>query len=211
LVYDGCMPRKTLALISGLVLVTVILFIIALRTGQQAQQQPANQPPPQQTQPTADVAHTVLTMSPNPLDVAPGTEGTISVDVDTADNPVTAVQLELMYDPTMLTNVVVTPGPLFKGSVVLINKNNPTTGKYTYAFGIQPSQQTVKGTGTVATITFTAKGTVGKQSQITLLPTSLVTARGVATSVLKMGSGTTVVLGSGTASQPQTVTTAPGY
>src|SRR6185437_11413714 len=134
------MPKKTLALISGLVVVTIVLFIIALRAGQQSQA--PSVPPAQQTQPTVAVpAHTVLQINPNPLTVAPGQVGHVNITMDTQDNNVTAVQLELGYDPRVISNVKVTPGPLFTNPVVLIDKNNPTTGRYTYAFGITPNAQ----------------------------------------------------------------------
>ena len=189
------MPKKTLALISGLVVVTIILFIIALRAGQQASA--PSIPPTQQAQPTAMVpAHTVLQVGPNPITVAPGQVGQASVMMDTSDNDVTAVQLELGYDPRVIANVKVTPGTLFTNPVVLIDKNNPVTGRYTYAFGITPNAQVVKGTGVVATVSFTVlPGTVGKQMQLGLLPSSLVTARGVAESVLKSATGTVITVG----------------
>jgi hypothetical protein len=185
------MPKKTLALISGLVVVTIVLFIIALRAGQQSSA--PSIPAGQQAQPTAAVpAHTVLQFSQNPLNVAPG-------QVDTSDNNVTAVQLELGYDPRIISNVKVTPGPLFSNPVVLINKNNPVAGRYTYAFGITPNSPAVKGTGVVATVTFTPLyGSTGKDMQLGLLPTTLVTARGVAQSVLKSATGTVITVGSST-------------
>ncbi|HWY79418.1 MAG TPA: cohesin domain-containing protein, partial [Candidatus Sulfotelmatobacter sp.] len=175
------MPKKTLALIAGLVVVTIVLFIIALRAGQQQQ---APSIPQIAVQPTVAVpAHSVLKLGPNPLTIAPGQQGSVDVTIDTSDNNVTAVQLELGYDPNIVSNVKVTPGPLFTNPVVLINKNNPQTGRYTYAFGITPNAQAVKGTGVVATVTFTAlPGTLGKSMQIGLLSTSLVTARGIAQS-----------------------------
>jgi len=188
------MPRKTLALISGLVVVTVILFIIALKTGKQ-EMQPAPTPSVQPS-PTS-VAHSVLSFSPNPVTVQPGGQGSVAVTIDTSDNAVTAVQLEIAYDPSAVTNIKVTSGSLFASPTVLINKNDAKKGRYTYAFGITPNGKTVSGTGSVAAITFTAKGALGTQSQLTLLPTSLVTARGVASSVLKSATGTTVVIGSG--------------
>lgn len=199
------MPRKTLALILGLVLVTVILLIIAIQNGQQQTQKMKKEQV--QVTPTVDVAHTLLTMSPDPVEVLSGRQGSVEVHIDTSDNAVTAIQLELLYDPTMLSNVKVTPGPLFTNSVVLINKNNAQTGRYTYAFGISPSQKTISGTGVAATITFTARGVAGKQSQIIMQPTSLVTARGVASSVLKSGTGATVVIAPPTsATTPRTTT-----
>jgi hypothetical protein len=197
------MPKKTLALISGLVVVTIVLFVIALRAGQQQQapavpqsNQMAHQAPPVP-------AHTVLELGPNPLTVAPGGQGSVSVNINTSDNDVTAVQLELGYDPHVISNVKVTSGSLFTSPVVLIDKNNPATGRYTYAFGITPSAQPIKGTGVVANITFTTNpSAVGKSIQIGLLPTSLVTARGVAQSVLKSSTGTVLTVSSAGAVAP---------
>lgn len=191
LVYDEYMPRKTLALIVGLVLVTIILFIIALNTGErqtstQTMQQPTTQPTP------TPIAHTTLTLSPNPVDLLSGKQGTVDVMIDTSDNKVTAVQLELIYDPLIIGNLKIVPGKLLPNAVVLINKNDAKTGRMTYAFGIAPNQPTVNGKGVVATITFTARGALGTQSSLTLLPTTLVTAQGVSDSVLKSSSGTVV-------------------
>lgn len=186
------MPRKTLALILGLVLVTVILFIIAIQTGKNQTNQ--MEQAKLQATPTPDVAHTVLSMSPDPVEVVSGVTGTVSVNIDPSDNPVTAIQLEILYDPTMLSNVKVTPGPLFSTGVGLINKNDVQTGRYTYAVGISPSQNPVSEKGVAALISFVPRGVPGKQSQIILQPTSLATARGVASSVLKSGKGATVVI-----------------
>jgi len=189
------MPRKTLALISGLVLVTIVLFVIALRTGQQSAPD-KSQMPQSQNQAPVSPAHALLMLEPNPYSVAKGTQGKVDVMIDAADHAVTAVQLEIGYDPNYITNVQVTPGSLLPNAVVLINKNNTQTGRLTYAFGIQPNQQTIQGKGSVATISFTTKATVasGSQTQLGLLPTSLVTARGVAASVLKSATGTVVTI-----------------
>jgi len=182
--------------------VTIVLFIVALRAGQQQQAPSATAPSPMAQQPTPVIpAHTTLLLGPNPLTVAPGQTSTVNITMDTSDNNVTAVQLELGYDPNIISIVKVAPGPMFTQTpVVLIDKNNPTSGRYTYAFGITPSSQPVKGNGVVATVTFTTKaGAVGKDTQIGLLPTSLVTARGVAQSVLKSASGTVVTVSSSAA------------
>jgi len=162
----------------------------------------------------ASVAHSVLSLSPNPITVAPGQQGSLDVTINTSDNDVTAVQLEIAYDPNVVGNVKVTPGPLFPNPVVLINQNDAKAGRFTYAYGITPRNQPIKGTGSVATITFTAKGAVGKQSQLALLPTTLVTARGVANSVLKEATGTMVTIGSagqGGAMEKSTSSGSAGY
>ena len=198
------MPRKTLALISGLVIVTVILFVIALRTSNQQTTQLPPTPMAQQPAPTS-AAHTMLSLLPNPVNVAAGRQESVSVNIDTSDNAVTAVQLEIAYDPHVLSNLQVTPGQLFPNAVVLINKNNPQTGRMTYAFGIAPNQPTIQGTGAVATITFTAKVGASGASQLALLPTTLVTARGIATSVLKSSSGTIINIGSAGGTMQRTI------
>lgn len=196
------MPRKTLALISGLVIVTVVLFVVALNVNKKPAEKPKTQAPA--TQPTEAVpAHSVLTTNPNPVVVPPGGQGQVAVNIDTSDNDVTAVQLELGYDPNVIGNVKVTPGALFVNPVVLLSQDNPTTGRYTFAAGIAPSGQVLKGQGVVATITFTTKaGTLGKSTQLGLLPTSLVTARGVDKSVLKTATGTVVTVGTVTPTTP---------
>lgn len=187
------MPRKTLALISGLILVTVILFIVAIRSNNPQQPSTSTTLPSTQVQVSPTIpANSILTLSPNPVAVQVGKKGTVAVNIDTSSNEVTAVQLEIAYDPNFISNVKVTPGALFENPVLLINKINTLEGRYTYAFGIMPNRPTIRGVGTVATITFTALNKPGKQSQLALLPTTLVTARGVSESVLKSASGTLI-------------------
>lgn len=192
------MPRKTLALISGLVLITFILFVIALKSSK-TEQPPTSIVPTNEDQamygPTATPmvpAHSVLSLSPNPVNAAPGQAGSVAVNIDTSDNEVTAVQLEIAYDPNIIANVQVVPGELFASPVVLINKNVVKEGRFTYAYGITPNHTPIQGSGTAATITFTALNKPGEVSQLTLLPTTLVTARGISNSVLKSSTGTLV-------------------
>jgi len=196
------MPRKTLFLIIGLVIATVILFIVALRAGEKQKQ--VIQPKTITTPTPTPFAFTTLTLSPNPVEVASGKQGSIDVEIDTQTNQVTAVQLELIYDPIVISNVKIIPSDLIANPIVLINKNDIKTGRITYAFGIQPGQKTVKGIGTIATITFTAKGQVGSESYLTLLPTTLVTAQGVPNSVLKTSNSTIVNVVSSAAATPST-------
>jgi len=145
-------------------------------------------------QPLSPLAHTVLSLSPNPLNIIAGGTGKVDVNIDTSDNSATAVQLELSYDPNMLENVNIQPAQFFSSPVTLINKNNPTTGRFTYAFGASPGGQDSPAKGLVATISFTAKNVQASKSDLTLLPETIVTARGEAHSVLKSSSGTQINL-----------------
>jgi len=147
--------------------------------------------------PTSTVpAHSVLSIDPNPVSITPGQKGSVTVNIDPSDNQVTAVQLEIGYDPNFITNVKVVPGILFTNPVVLIDKNTVKEGRYTYAFGIMPNHAAIAVKGHAATITFNVIGNkVGESSQLALLPSSLVTARGISESVLKSATGTIVRIG----------------
>ena len=203
------MPKNTVVLISGLVLVTVVLFMVAFRSSNK------NNVVNNQVTPTvANIntpvmvpAYSVLSIDPNPIDVQPGQRVSVNVNLAASDNNVTAVQLEIQYDPLLIGTIQLTPGTMIQNPVVLINKNNIQTGRITYAIGIAPNQPTLTGTGTVATISFLAKK--AGQSELTLLPTSLVTARGVSESVLKSATGAAVNAGAMGGSTSVVVTSTP--
>lgn len=207
------MSKKTLALIISLVVLTAVLLVIALSTKEQKVANNTPSVPSEQPSPTPP-AHSVLTMTPATLDLSTRATGihTVDVAIDSDDNNVTAVQLEIAYDPKVIRNLQVKPGKFFASPTVLLNKNDVKTGRVSYALGISPAQDPEKGTGTVATLTFTVlPGATGTETQITLLPKSLVTARGVGPSVLKSASGVTIMLPTrSTTSVPSTqVSTAP--
>ena len=203
------MSKKTLALIVSLVILTAALLIIALRTNNQQPQTPGEETA--QATPTPP-AESVLTITPDVIDLSAGATGqqTVNVAIDTGTNQVTAVQLELGYDPSVIRNVTVTPGTFFTSPTVLINNNDTEEGRVSYALGIAPTQDPRSGSGTVATISFTVEANAtDTETEITLLPRSLVTARGVGPSVLKSASGVQVILPTGTTqtTQPTTQTT----
>lgn len=191
------MPRKTLALISGLVLVTVVLFIIALKTNNKQAVPVPTPSPAQPTQPMEAVApaHAVLALSPNQVNVSPGQVGSVDLMLDAQEHPVTAVQLQLKYDPAVISNVKVSPGPMFQNPGLLVGKDDPAAGAYRYMIGIGPNQATLQGTGVVAKITFNVKRGATKETTLEVTPESIVTARGVATSVLGSYTGATVTIG----------------
>jgi len=209
------MPKKTIALISGLVIITVILFFIAINS--------SSTPPPDKPSDTAmkedsmndtvsppeasptTPQNSILSINPNPLSVKPGETGTAVVSLNNMGNEVTAIQLEVAYDPNYITNVKVSPGELFSTPVVLINKNNQQEGRYTYAYGIMPNHDPITQSGQVAIITFTAGNKPVDASQLALLPTTLVTARGISNSVLKSATGTLVQISGASAMQENSI------
>lgn len=179
------MSKRTLILILGLALLTAFFMYVAVR------QQQSQTPPTQTTQisPTKKPvpAYTTLALSPQILQLS-SNSGVLTVEINTGEgtkkNTVTAVQLEMQYDPKALTNVTITPGTFFSNAVPLITNIDKTAGTITYALAIQPTASGKSGKGTLATLQFQILPTASTTT-ITLLPTTLVTAQGVGESVLK--------------------------
>lgn len=208
------MSKKTLALIVSLVVLTAVLLVVALSTKEQKTTTTAPSTP--QASPTP-AAQSVLTMTPATLNLSNGATGTqtVNVEITTGENQVTAVQLEMAFDPKVIKNLAIQPGTFFDSPSVLlpVNATQVATGRVSYALGITPAQDPKSGSGVVATITFTVTPTAGvDQTSLTLLSKSLVTARGVGPSVLKSATGTQIMLPTtpaGTTQPSVQVTTVP--
>lgn len=144
---------------------------------------------------TLPVAETILTISSSPISSrstisTPSAATTLystDVIIDTGNNKVTAVQLELSFNKE-LTKVSIKPGSFFKNPIELLNRVDNQKGTISFALGtgvVRGRIKGVRGKGTVATIYFEEKGTPGKYAQINFLPKTLVVGAGTARSVLK--------------------------
>lgn len=179
------MSKRTLFLIFALFLITFVLLLIALYQPQA----------PKTTQTITikePVAQTILsfgnpfvaTSSPvlrQPADL----DYSLPININTFKNKVTAVQLELQYDPEVLRDVAVVPGSFFANPEVLLNQVDSKTGRISYAFGVGLTRQGAVGQGTAATLTFATKAGVPQQTAIIFLPKTLVTAEGISETVLR--------------------------
>lgn len=190
------MSRKTLALIAGLTVLTLILVVLALNTGQKGMNKNGTGTTAT-VQPTPTVpAHTVLSLSPNPVPVTANV-ATVDVMIDAEDNPVTGAQFEIKYDPDVLNFTEVKQGSFFGSALILINDVNRTEGRVTYALGLTPAQiQNPKtGKGTVATLTFTKRSNAPVAGNSALkIENALISAKDIGPSVLKSATGTTINL-----------------
>jgi hypothetical protein len=180
-------PKKTIALIVVLVLVTIGLVYLAVSTTPQTQTSTT-------TKPVINYMQTDFKLSSTPvLDDSTATTGTpvysLGVDMTTGQNKVTAVQFELQYDPKALTNVNVVAGEKGKDWAELIKKVDTTNGIVSYALGINPGQKGVNGPGQIARITFSKTYSFTGQTRITFLPKTMATAEGYDKSVLKTSTG----------------------
>lgn len=190
------MSKRTLILIAFLIVLTGIFVYLAV-----SQSQPKQMPVVTKMTPTVKPvpAYTTLMLSPSTLSLS-SNSGSLAVMIDTGKgsktNAVTAIQMELQYDPKMITNVILTPGTFIPGAAVLVNTTDKLTGRMTYALAIPPSGDGTSGVGTVATIQFQSLLPKGKSTQFSLLPTTLVTAQGIAESVFLKGTNATITAGS---------------
>jgi len=186
------MSIRTLLLIIVLSVVAGVAVFMAVSPKNETPQGASQSFELQQPTKAPNVSFTTLSLLPNPLTILTSS-ASVDVSIDTQTNKVTAVQLEISYDPKMLTNVAIAPGTFFDNPIVLLKKIDQQKGIITFALAISPSQTAKMGTGSVATITFTSNLVTGTKTEIKILPETLVTAEGVSSSVLKSSSGTTIM------------------
>lgn len=187
------MSKRTLILIGLLIIITTGLVLIALYSPYS----PPVSPSTSTIVPTVTVPveQTILSFDDpfmatesavqNSASNAAGTVYSLPLVISTGKNAVTAVQVELGFDPEVLTNVTVDNGSFFNNPLTLLNDVDEKTGKISYAVGISPQDSGLRGEGIVAIINFQAKIAKPEATNITFLPKTLVTAEGVSQSVLK--------------------------
>jgi len=188
------MSKRTLSLIIVLLLAALGLLWIAQATPQD-QQQTSMQPTitPKVTPP---VAQTVLLFDDLSMSTSSAQPSySIPIIINTQKNLVTAVQIELSYDPQIITNVSITQGSFFSKPIVLLNHIDDANSRISYALGINPQDSGKKGEDIVATLTFKAKISTPTATTISFLPKTFVTAEGVAQSVLKSANPTQFIVG----------------
>lgn len=180
------MSNRTLILITLLVIITTGLVLIALNSPYS----PPVTPPISTIAPriSLPVEQTVLSFDEPFMATESGAQNpvySLPLVIDTGKNAVTAVQVELGFDPKVLVNVTVNPGSFFNNPIVLLNDVDQTAGKIYYALGISPQDNGIRGEGAVVIINFQAKAAKPEATTITFLPKTLITAEGVSQSVLK--------------------------
>lgn len=175
------MSKRTLFLIFALFVITIVLLLMALYQPQAPKTIPA-------VAPKEPVAQTILSFGNPEIATSSSvsvTNYSLPININSFKNKVTAIQLELQYDPQVLTNVSVVPGSFFTKPEVLLNQIDSKTGRISYAFGTGLTEPSVVGKGIAATLTFSAKAGIAQQTAIIFLPKTLVAAQGINQTVLK--------------------------
>jgi hypothetical protein len=171
-----------------LALITVALLLTALSAKKFSPKQQAVVPTPT---PAAYVQSNLSLSSPQK-----NSNGVYSsnVEISTGNNQVTGVQIDISYDPTVLTNVDIKTGSFFTNPTVLSKKIDAEKGILTYTLFVNPAQKSVSGSGTVAVLSFSTLAGAKTPTKINLLPTSEAVAMGQFESVLKTATGTILAL-----------------
>lgn len=114
----------------------------------------------------------------------------IPIHIRTGANTVSAVELHIRYDPKLLTNVTIEPGPFFQNPTILARSVNADTGKVILTIG---SLSPRRGEDEIATLQGTMI-TSATSSTMTLIfdPGTKVAALGETTNVVKKTTNRTV-------------------
>lgn len=174
---DRIKRNKTPLLIVLLTILTGFLVVIAI-----APKGPTTTTPPAEKE-VITPAETVLSMESASLPTA--TAQIVNVIADSGTNKVTGVQLELSYDPSLISNLTLSPGDFIKEPVELLNKVDITNGRITYVVGVPIGGEGIMGRGTVARISYTEVGSKGSVVEIRFLPKTLVAIEGFSATALK--------------------------
>lgn len=186
------MPKKTTILIVILAIITGLLILLAVRNDNTLtllNQKDTN--PSASASPTQMPSYATLSFSPPVLDVsaAQSNQQTAIIIIDSHGKPISAAQVELSYNPQVISNVTLLPAqvPFFgDDQFVAINSVDATQGRISYAVGIPPQNQEKVGSGNLFTLKFTVNKSSGISStQIEILSKSAVTTLSTRGSVLQ--------------------------
>ncbi len=187
--------NQTPLLITLLTVLTGFLVIIAI-----APKRPSVVPPPAEKKQIVTPAHTVLSFEN--ASSSSGAFQSVNIVADSSDNKVTGVQIELAFDPTLVSNVSITPGIFIKNPVELLKKVDYTAGRITYVLGVPIGGAGVQGKGVVAILNYTEASAKGKVVEIKFLPKSLVAIEGFSGTALKSTSDYSKVIGGSPSPSP---------
>lgn len=192
------LPRKTLVLIGVLATLAILLLIIAIKVGNS----PQTIPKLVGTTPTPAVEKSAtVAFSPSFIDLSSGTTSAVTVDIvaTSGKQSLTGVQVNLVYDPKVVTNIQLLPpdpvtslfGPI--GTYANLFTDNKTgSGALTFAIAINPTQNPVTGTGSVGRLSFSVLRGADAQTAITFGSKTAVTTAGIQQSILLSSTPLTV-------------------
>lgn len=138
-----------------------------------------------------------LTLTPAELTAPAGKTSYVQVEIDSKGEPPSVIQLELAYDPNVLSSVKLTPGTYFSNPQVLLSNVNAKNGRISYAISPLPDQPTPTTSNIVATIAIVPRiNSYSRQTSLYFLPKTIVKTK-TSANTLKIAYGTKITLGKG--------------
>lgn len=199
------MPKKTTILIVILAIITGILIFVAIRSDQTQELGKKFTNNVTET-PVILRPYASLSFSNSLIDVSKGPVAQkVDIILDTQGESVAGAQVELTYDPNVLTNVALTPivpGQLLgTNPVVLINSVDKTQGRISYALAISLNDTEKVGKGSIGQLSFTVNKFAGvPSSKVSFLPKSAVTTQRTKVSVLDTTTPMQIIISTSTPS-----------
>lgn len=175
-------PIKTFLLIIILAAIAAILIYIALN--QKPPEEQAEIPNEAVTPTLENPVQTTLSISSTPIKLSTQSAYYTDITINTGQNAVNKVQLELLFDPKLLTNVSIENGKFFTDPQIFLKNIDTVNGRITFAIGTTKGSEGILGQGVIARLNFSAYQKQATTS-VTLLPKTQVTADGYSESVLK--------------------------
>jgi hypothetical protein len=139
-------------------------------------------------------ARTEITFTSSYLDIPSDTPAELLVLIDSHENKVSNVQLEMKYNPNILTIISVRPVDFFPNPTILINDVDTKRGRIDFALSLPENQPEIRGKGKLAVISFlkTAQASISGQTSIEFLPKTTVRGRNDNASLLRGATGVTL-------------------
>ena len=145
---------------------------------------PAGKPVTKVLQISNQPSKSIVSFSPAVFNAYPGKTNSIAVNLNVQGDVPTLVQVEIGYDPTIITPLTISPGTFFNQPTVLLNTMDPGSGRISYALQCGNAKTCIhQANADVATLTFSINPyTIKKETEITFFPKTLLqTADGLQT------------------------------
>ncbi len=112
-----------------------------------------------------------LSFIPDTIYALTGQKNEVDIQINSQGKYATGAQLELAYDPAILTDITLTPGTLFPNPNILLNNNDEKSGRISYALSLSSNDKPRNFSGTTAIIKFKVReNIIQNQTTIYFLP-----------------------------------------
>ncbi len=100
------------------------------------------------------IDQTVIAFSPTQQRVVKGSTNHNDITIDTGEDKVTMVDLELSFNPKAIDQIDIVPGDFFDNPVPLNKNIDVKNGKISYFLEVKTEAHGIQGTGVLATLTY---------------------------------------------------------